>query len=192
MKNTTSKKITVWPWIIKRVSGSIYQSSLVEEMLKQDVFHYDDIKHLRRDDEVFNWVLFPFFESYEWLKESKLTYVENDYGVWIARMDWGSADEDCFLPKVISEYLNVDFTHKHYAEFKKHLGDSNFEMEFEERKPDEYEIVKYDDDNDDEEWEIVWTESSLEDVLERVEEYRDEEPGYRFVINKNGEAIEEE
>lgn len=121
-------------------------------MLKQEVFNYEDIQHLRREDEVANWVLFPFIESYEWLKESKLAYIENDYGVWIARMDCGMSDDYQFLPEVISAYLRIEFTHEHYAEFKKHWeNDDSFNMEFEKVDDAEYEIIRYDDDNGDEE-----------------------------------------
>lgn len=194
MKTTTTNKITVWTWIIDRVSGSVYQSHLVEDMLKQGVFDYGDIRHLRKDDYVFNWVLFPFIESYEWLENSGLVYLENDYGVWIGRTDHGSGDEYQFLPEIISAYLRIKFTHEHYAEFKKHWKNSDsFNVEFEKVGNAVYEIVRYDDENnnDDEEWEREWTGSSLGDGLVRLDEYRDEYAGYRFELLKNGIKVNE-
>jgi hypothetical protein len=117
--------------IIRKLSSSmLYQDALVRKCLETEIFSYDDISNLVsvcedcencladkkeycdnvQDNEVYNWIAFD--DSSDWtiqkLDKAGITYINNDYGLWIGRGDCGSAADLYFLPMLADALYNYE------------------------------------------------------------------------------------
>ena len=105
--------------IITNLSNQLQNKTfLVEELLKKEVFNYDDINNLfdpdNEDDqsEIFAWYSIPYLSDNDKarLDNAKHAYISNEFGNWIARYDWGSARDLYFLPSLADTLFNESAT----------------------------------------------------------------------------------
>ena len=100
-QNPESREAT----IVKNLKDNLFwQNSLVEELIKNETFSYDDIHNLNDEEgeikDVYMWYAMSENDlcTINALKDSSIPYIENNFGLWIGRTDFGSAWDMYFLP----------------------------------------------------------------------------------------------
>lgn len=115
--------------IIERLSNNmLYQTELIEELFKKEFFSWEDVANLYAPCEaceaceagnqhecdntqpcdIYAWVAYAdeSERTRRKLDDAGWPYIYNDFGFWIARTDWGSAQKIYFLPALAEALYN--------------------------------------------------------------------------------------
>ena len=87
------------------IDNQIYclQNLLVNKLLDNDFFSYDDIKNLEENDEICQWFLIDDHLG-DRMEEKGAVILRNDYGCWYGRLGCGySLEKEAIFREITSD-----------------------------------------------------------------------------------------